>query len=198
MIVFAHCKEYKRLIFKYVFQMRYKFVYRLQNIAPVIIAFICAMCLNSCIQDYTGSVYWHLCISAEDSLEIQCPLFDNVTIQDTTSGRPNWLSIENSCVNSSGDAYIQGWYHFANDGIHKERYEYEYTERTFHIKRLSHNAPVKVILVYNMVQPDRYGWMPNNQTERDSVFTILEDIYGEENIITLSTDCTEKTFSFRP
>ncbi len=156
---------------------------------------LCTMLLNSCVvQDATGGVDWYLCINAKDSLEIQCPVSDDVIIQDTISEYPEWVRVDNACAKTSGDVYIQGTYFYSNKGD----YKYAHTERKFTIKRLTANAPVRVILAYHMVQPDNYGWMPRDAAKRDSVFNVLVEIYGEEKVVTIPTDCSEKTLSFKP
>lgn len=153
-----------------------------------------AILLSSCVQDATGGVDWYLCINAKDSLEIQCPTSDDVTIQNTSSKYQEWVSVNNACAKTSGDVYIQGKYFFSTMGD----YKYADTERKFVIKRLTANAPVRVIVVYNMVQPDNYGWMPHDAAKRDSVFNVLVEMYGDNHVVTIPTDCTEKTLSFQP
>lgn len=160
----------------------------------VFIAALCATLLSSCVQTATGTVSWYLCVSAEDSLEIQCPVSDDVTIQNVASEYPEWLRVDNSLGQTSGDAYLQGTYFYSNKGDHK----YAHTERTFTIKRLTSNAPVKVVLVHHNVQPDSYGWMPHDVTKRDSVFNVLVEMYGDNKVVTIPTDCAEKTLSFQP
>lgn len=155
---------------------------------------LCTIFLSSCVQTATGGVDWYLCINAKDSLEIQCPVSDDVTIQDTISEYPEWVRVDNACAKTSGDVYIQGHYFYSNMGD----YKYAHTERTFTIKRLTNNAPVRVIVAYHMGQPDNYGWMPRDATKRDSVFNVLVEMYGEEKVVTIPTDCVEKTLSFQP
>lgn len=159
-----------------------------------IIMLLCMVFLSSCVQDATGNVDWYLCINAKDSLEIQCPASDNVTIQNTSSKYQEWVSVSNACAKTSGDVYIQGKYFYSNMGD----YKYAHTQRTFTIKRLTANAPVRVIVAYHMVQPDNYGWMPHDATKRDSVFNVLVEMYGDNKVVTIPTDCAEKTLSFQP
>lgn len=159
-----------------------------------IIMLLCMVFLSSCVQDATGNVDWYLCINAKDSLEIQCPASDDVTIQNTSSKYQEWISVNNACAKTSGDAYIHGTYFYSTMGD----YKYAHTERKFVIKRLTANAPVRVIVAYHMVQPDTYGWMPRDAAKRDSVFNVLVEMYGDNHVVTIPTDCTEKTLSFQP
>ena len=159
-----------------------------------IIMLLCMVFLSSCVQTATGGVDWYLCVNAKDSLEIQCPASDDVTIQNTSSKYQEWISVNNACAKTSGDAYIHGTYFYSTMGD----YKYAHTERKFVIKRLTANAPVRVIVAYHMVQPDSYGWMPRDATKRDSVFNVLVEMYGDNNVVTIPVDCTEKTLSFQP
>ncbi len=159
-----------------------------------IIMLLCMVFLSSCVQTATGGVDWYLCVNAKDSLEIQCPASDDVTIQNTSSKYQEWVNVDNACAKTSGDVYIQGHYFYSNKGD----YKYAYTERKFIIKRLTANAPIRVIVAHHMVQPDNYGWMPHDAAKRDSVFNVLVEMYGDNNVVTIPVDCAEKTLSFQP
>lgn len=156
--------------------------------------FICVtiiVCVSSCT--YTGGVTWSLCIHSNDTLEILYPITDNLF--NTYYYNNDILNInkEENSITICGDAYICGDYFYTN-----KDHKYRYTERCFTINRLSKKEPIKAFVLYHNTPASSFGWIPADISKRDSVFNVMTQYYGEENLIQLPVNGEQITFSFQP
>ena len=157
---------------------------------------VCAICLHSCVQDNVGNINWYLCIRSNDTLTIEYPAYDYI------EGKYGYellnpvkrQKIDSGYIVTCGDVYLGGDYLWTN----KNHYKYRYTERDFTIRRLSNNGEVKAFVLQPHNTPDRYGWIPTDVSQRDSVFEVLIRHYGEDNIKTMSINQDAMHLIYQP
>lgn len=148
-------------------------------------------CISSCT--YTGSITWDLCVHSNDTLEISYPIMDRLfNTQHNGNEVLNLNEIEHKIV-VCGDSYLQGMYFYSN-----KAHQYEHTERKFTIRRISKREPVKTLMLYHPTPVSSFGWIPADVSKRDSVFNVMTQYYGEENLIQLPVNGEQITFSFQP
>ena len=154
-----------------------------------------AVCLTSCVQISTGLVRWELCIRSNDTLEIEIPTYDNIagSFGGETSNSIKRHKVDSGRIKVFGDVYIGGDYLYTN-----KDYKYRYTERNFTIRRLSNNGEVKAFVLQPHNTPDRYGWIPTEVSQRDSVFEVLIQHYGEDNVKTMSINQDAMHLIYQP
>lgn len=156
-----------------------------------LIGFAIAFFISSCT--YTGSITWSLCVHSNDTLEISYPIMDRLCNTQHNGNEVLNLNETEHRIVVYGDSYLQGTYFYSN----KDR-QYEHTERKFSIRRISKREPVKTLMLYHPTPVSSFGWIPQDTSQRDSVFDVMTQYYGEENLIQLPVNEEQISFSFQP
>ena len=53
-------------------------------------------------------------------------------------------------------------------------------------------------MLYHPTPVSSFGWIPQDTSQRDSVFDVMTQYYGEENLIQLPVNEEQISFSFQP
>ncbi len=156
-----------------------------------LICVVMTSCVSSCT--YTDGVTWSLCVHSDDTLEIVCPVTDNLFNLYYYNNNILNMDREKHSITILGDAYVCGDYFYTN-----KDHKYRYTERRFTINRLSKKEPIKAFVLYHNTPASSFGWIPADISKRDSVFDVMTQYYGEENLIQLPVNEEQISFSFQP
>ena len=152
--------------------------------------------LTGCPICSTGGIPWNISVQSSDSVQIILPSFYNTTKQHSihihhTSRitRPT----TSTPIGILGDLHINAIYHFSkNCGRNSVGAEYTRVEHAITIKRITHNAPIKIISAGYLDSPLMQGcWVEGDETSRNEEFNNIVQYCGIENLIVMPVDMDE-------
>ena len=158
------------------------------------LAIVCTFA--GCFICRSSGFIWSMAVRSDDSIQITIPSFYSTTKQSVymRSAYSTISSItDQTSTGVKGDVYIEADYNYSkgcseSDGAE----EYVDIEHIVHIKRLTHNAPIKIVTTN---QPIGFllqeNWFGDNAINRDSVFDNIVQYCGEESMIEMPVDMDE-------
>lgn len=157
-------------------------------------AFVCLaglVCvLTGCPVNQTVGCRWEVAVFAEDSIEISYPPYVNVGIQHLENDTLQRYTDEGPFSTAGCLSIIGEYWYWVALSQHSENYEYKDLTQKVRIKRLTKNAPVKILVVpYPSAKYlSNFRWLPSDINKHDSVFEEMVYWYGEQSVVVLPTD----------